>query len=182
MRKEKPNRWLKLWRMATIVLLPMISGCSGKDAKQKQDAVPESEQTNFPLLNAVLRSDTQGVARLICSGARVDARSSVAFSWTPLIAAAAQSHPDVVSQLLKAGANPNTVDMDGLTPLAWAARREDCQESTTVVRILLAAGADKNQRLGDGMTTALDFAKARAEPCPEVLRLLSNKPSLTRQR
>lgn len=56
-----------------------------------------------------------------------------------LIYASKNNHGKMVSELLKAGANPNVTDHQGLTPLIWAMRRGN----EGVIKTLVGAGADK---------------------------------------
>jgi ankyrin repeat protein len=67
-----------------------------------------------------------------------------------------QGHPDVASELLKHGANPNTLTREGRTPLHLVAERGDivCGE------VLVAGGADLNAR-GAQEATALHWAAAK---------------------
>jgi ankyrin repeat protein len=62
---------------------------------------------------------------------------------TALMWAAAEGHADVVTALLKAGANFRTPLPSGFTPLLFAAR----EGRIDVVRVLLKAGADVNEAL-----------------------------------
>jgi ankyrin repeat protein len=73
---------------------------------------------------------------------------------TPLIIASAIGKPDVVALLLDNGANPNAVDANGFTSLHHAVRDSDYgldpaskATSVTVVKTLLARGANPNARL-----------------------------------
>lgn len=70
-----------------------------------------------------------------------------------------QSHPDVVSELLKHGANPNALTGQGRTPLHLAAETGDivCAE------VLIAGGADLNGK-GAQDATPLHWAAAKKTP------------------
>jgi len=75
------------------------------------------------------------------------------------------SNPEVVGQLLAAGAGPNAVDLDGATPLMYAAEAA----TPEVLRALLTARADPNAQDAEGRT-ALMYA---ADHCRmESVRLL----------
>jgi len=54
---------------------------------------------------------------------------------TALMAAAETGNRDLVESLLKAGANPNARDKNGITPLKFA------QNSPEIINLLKAAGA-----------------------------------------
>ena len=74
-------------------------------------------------------------------------------------------NPEVVAQLLSAGADPNAVDFEGSTPLMYAAE----METPEVLRALLAAGADPDAQDAEGRS-ALMYA---ADHCQmESVRLL----------
>jgi len=91
---------------------------------------------------------------------------------TPLLAAAAKGHSEIVSLLIKAGAsvdNPSSLSKDfrGCSPLSLAA----LQGHAECVRVLLASGANPKLRSDDG-TTALMLAKGMNHT--EVVRLLES--------
>ena len=71
-----------------------------------------------------------------------------------------QTCMEIVELLLKAGADPNLAQMQGLTPLMLTGR------STLLTRLLLDAGADVHLREQTGRT-ALSYAEH-----PEVIRML----------
>ncbi|HEV8395119.1 MAG TPA: ankyrin repeat domain-containing protein [Vicinamibacterales bacterium] len=131
-------------------------------------ALPSGET---PLMNCARTGDAAAVRALVARGARVEAREA-AHQQTALMWAAAQGHPAAVSALLAAKADVRarssvyeqvvtsevtqragrealnyTVRRGGSTPLLFAARSGDA-EST---RLLLAAGADANDALADGL-------------------------------
>lgn len=86
---------------------------------------------------------------------RVPIRNRGAFFWfTPLDAAMTLSNVDVVSALLKAGADPNLVNEAGMSPLFAAVMDGDKPE---IVRLLLKYGANVNQKNSFGYT-ALQMA------------------------
>eukprot|EP00803_Ostreobium_quekettii_P004608 evm.model.scf_735EXC.5 EVM.evm.TU.scf_735EXC.5 scf_735EXC:40634-45634(+) len=62
---------------------------------------------------------------------------------TPLGIAALNGHKEVVVELLKAGAQPNTEDHEGVTALSLAAHTTN-EHSLAIVELLLDAGADPN--------------------------------------
>lgn len=78
---------------------------------------------------------------------------------TPLHVAARESSVRVVETLLRAGSDPNaktTAEEGGLSPLHCAAAPGGGEEHrSTVVRLLLSAGADADAVAADGVTTPL---------------------------
>jgi ankyrin repeat protein len=108
------------------------------------------------LHHAAARGRTSAVAILLARGATADVRSchpGGCTGATPLMAAVAGSHGEVVRQLLASGASPDERDDAGFTPLHLAAQRG----SVDIVKALLLAGATLEPVLGD--TTPLDLAR-----------------------
>jgi ankyrin repeat protein len=69
----------------------------------------------------------------------VDVNGRDRFQWTPLHYACRAKRRDAVRLLLKAGADPNSVDEDGITPL----HRNLVEEtSLEIIELLLQFGAD----------------------------------------
>lgn len=64
--------------------------------------------------------------------------------------AAFEGSVDTVLLLLSAGASVNAQDLDGWTPLMYAARNET--DGETLVRTLVAAGADLDKKNNRGRT------------------------------
>ncbi|NPA12491.1 MAG: ankyrin repeat domain-containing protein, partial [Aquificae bacterium] len=65
--------------------------------------------------------------------------------FTILHLAVLEGSTDVVSALLKAGANPNVKDREGKTPLHYAViNASDLRSNTAKIEVLLKAGADPN--------------------------------------
>lgn len=80
----------------------------------------------------------------------IDAVLSAARRVCLLHLAAFEGSVDTVLLLLAAGASINAQDLDGWTPLHYAARNE--LQGETLVRTLLAAGADVNKPDNRGRT------------------------------
>jgi ankyrin repeat protein len=80
--------------------------------------------------------------RLGAAAALLDARASLKVrnrqGDSLSMVAIAENFPDMLALLLKHGANPNTPDRDGLTPLYWA----EYFKRDELAQMLLAAGAD----------------------------------------
>lgn len=87
---------------------------------------------DWPLKMAAEANDTARVEWLLNHGAEVDRTST---GETALHMAVQRDSREAVDLLLRAGANPNQPDVDGWTPLCFAASRE-------VIQALRAAGAD----------------------------------------
>lgn len=82
---------------------------------------------------------------------------------TPLAVACLENHVDVVKALIAYGADVNTVDRDGNTPLVYA-------DDPRIVSALLAARADKNVRDTETLETPLFLSYQRHDL--DVARLL----------
>src|SRR4029077_676507 len=108
---------------------------------------------------------TQGlapmVALLIKSGADV-AASTKPGGTNCLMIASYKNNPQIVSDLVAAGADVNSRDETGLTPLMMAAAAGNAEIAST----LITAGADVNAKNTEGHT-ALDLAEK-----PEVIDVL----------
>ena len=119
------------------------------------------------------------VQALLKAGADVNQRSAIRVpvksgqqdvgEMTALLWAAPRNDRETVKELLDAHADPNAVDMRGLTPLMLAATSED--QDPAIVRMLLQKTADINHRDKNGLT-ALDWARKWGST--PVVRLLEN--------
>ena len=170
---------------------PLHLACLNRSAAMVDRLLRAGADTNAAMVNGetVLmtcsRSGTaEAVKALLVKGARVNAKET-AHDQTALMWAAAQRHSDVVRLLTEAGADlrarskiyPQIVAPSdtqragreelnymvlagGLTPLFFAARSGDVESA----RLLIAAGADPNDRLPDGTSPLLMAAySGRAE-------------------
>lgn len=89
------------------------------------------------------------IKRLIQLGASVN--ETYINGDTALHMAAADEWPDNVAALLESGADPNVLNMYGLSPLDQALSKEEPQEiSSEIVQLLLAAGANPNGGMSKG--------------------------------
>lgn len=88
--------------------------------------------------------------KLIEHGADLEGRSPGFGNVTPLHAAAAGRHVEVVRLLLAKGADPNALQDGGFTPLHSAAQNGDI----LIVEMLIEAGADPAAKTDEGKTAA----------------------------
>ncbi len=119
-----------------------------------------------PLMAATLRADNALAEALISGGADPNFDEHD----TPLGRAVINNHPETVKLLLAKGAKVNRVDKLGMTPLLYAATVHF--GDTTVLELLLAAGADPQIKNAQGRT-ALDLAKENKHK--EIESILSGR-------
>ena len=111
-------------------------------------ALPNTQTVDgwAPLHNVAVAGDAETVKALLDAGA--DPRIRGYADRTPLHVAAANGNAEAVAMLLKAGVDVDVKTTEGYTPLFEAAQRIGLNslysddETTEVVTILLAAGAD----------------------------------------
>jgi ankyrin repeat protein len=92
-----------------------------------------------PLMTCAKTGSVDAVLLLIEYGAVVDAKEP-AQNQTALMWAASERHPDVVSALIQAHADPKVHTKQGFTAMHFAARVGDLES----IKLLLAAGVDVN--------------------------------------
>ena len=85
--------------------------------------------------------------------------------WTPLLLAASKNDAPQVTQLLKAGANPNVRNKLDTTPLVEAA----FHSNSDIIKALLDAGADPNAAGADGQTPLLLVARGTNVAAAQLL-------------
>ena len=93
------------------------------------------------LHNAVREGDARTLIALIKQGAPINSRATAA-SWTSLHVAAALNNVVAIAVLLRYGADPNTRDVDGDTPLITAAsvgHTEAVQQLITKADLMFAS-------------------------------------------
>ena len=118
------------------------------------------------LMWAAYRGDVAILKLLIDAGADVNAEGAMG---TPLSQAAWANHTAAARRLIERGARVNqTAQMDGYTPLHWAASTEE--RDTALVKLLLDHGADPNRGGGENVEafmgtpqTPLMLARRRGE-------------------
>ena len=141
---------------------------------------PNPKNVEPPLLAFARRNQNPSVIQtLLDAGADVNARSTevdpflleyVPFflqDTTPLMLAccnhSTKEAVSFVEVFLNGGANVNSVNQGGYTPLMFAVNKKSNNADTAdVVRLLIRAGADPNARTSQGLT-ALDIARANPD-------------------
>jgi ankyrin repeat protein len=129
------------------------------------DVNAANEQGATPLGNAVCSNRVEAVKFLLSKGARANS-AIVSFgtvrhgpiaigNLTPLMAASPYGSAELIGELIKAGADVNTKDVRGMTPLMLAVASET--QDVNVVNLLLDSGAEPNVKSATG-ETALDWA------------------------
>ncbi len=118
---------------------------------------------------------TQCIEVLIKAGANPNLGSRNAFNVMPLHSALAANNIAIARELIRAGANVNSVAGQGWTPLHYAA----ASGNEPLAKILLAAGADPHAKRLDGKTpadVALEKGHTRlASLCVEAGELAPDK-------
>ncbi len=99
------------------------------------------------LADAVRKADVDLIESLIAKGADVNKRDG---RLTPLAIAAVRGDLGSVKQLLAAGADPNATSLNGANALSMATR--SCNATQALLRELINAGADLENRSGVGIT------------------------------
>jgi uncharacterized protein len=124
------------------------------------------EEGFAPLGLAAFFGHPEAVKVLLDHGAEVNLKETSRFQNTPVDAAVAGDHAQVVRILLAAGANPNVRSEGNYTTLHKAASHGNLE----IVRMLLDHGADPNA-VRDGGHTPIDDARAKGHPAVvELLR------------
>jgi len=105
------------------------------------------------LLEAIMSCNEREVENLLSSKIlfwkAVSPNTKYNAGWTPLITASVNGYISIVEMLLKAGANIDLANEDGLTPLNIASQSKN---NLTVVEALLKAGANMDIANKDGET------------------------------
>ncbi|NND89439.1 MAG: ankyrin repeat domain-containing protein [Granulosicoccus sp.] len=104
------------------------------------------------LVDAVRSGSLANVRELLSAGTAVDQRVD---RFTPLGLAATRGDLSMVDLLLDEGADPNAVSLNGANSLSMAVR--SCRATAELIRRLIDAGADLENRSGVGITP-LQFA------------------------
>jgi ankyrin repeat protein len=176
-----------------------------KGARPNVDKGVEVRNDASALFLAVMVGDVETVKALVDAGARLDLRMKIigTFPATPLNIATFLEGPAMVEYLISKGGNPNEVDGDKISLLAWAtiSNRVNTVQSllargaqlnsvdrfgmtpllyaasidygnTAMLETLVAAGADTSAKTKEGLT-ALDLAKTHHHEA--IAKLLATK-------
>jgi ankyrin repeat protein len=112
-------------------------------------------EPNEPLIRAAYKDDLNGVLELIPTTADINTHDP--YTQTSALAYAVENHNrEMVRALLSAGANINSANGSGQTPLMHLGR----EASVELVRDLIAAGADVKARNESGETVLMNIARA----------------------
>ncbi|HEY7335655.1 MAG TPA: ankyrin repeat domain-containing protein [Bryobacteraceae bacterium] len=106
-------------------------------------------------LSDAIKSGQRSAAVDMIANKSADVNAAETDGSTPLLWAVSMNDGDLVTRLLKAGANPNVRNRLGSTPLAEAA----FNSNTDMVKALLEAGADPNAAGPDGQTPLMVIAR-----------------------
>ncbi|MCH3908160.1 MAG: ankyrin repeat domain-containing protein [Sphaerochaeta sp.] len=129
------------------------------------------ETLDTALMDAVLDGDEELVYSLLESGVPANGRNS--HGKTLLSLGLENGAPDAtLKELIRHGADVNTKDEKGVTPLMIAASTPSC--SPSMIRYLLRAGADPTIKNADGEDARIVAAKVGS---PEVISLLCDEAS-----
>jgi ankyrin repeat protein len=112
-----------------------------------EEVEKRSDELGSQLCEAAENGDTSEVSRLLQLGANKNYSEKNSGS-TPLWCACVSGHTEIVTMLLKAGADPDKQANDGWTPLHVACWKGH----TEIVTMLLKAGADPNKQDNDRKT------------------------------
>lgn len=125
---------------------------------------------NEQFYNLIRSDDKAAVAKLLTGGSDVNTRDSR--GDTPLMYAAAVGSPEMMRQLIAAGADVKSKNSFDSTALMW------CTNNLKKVRLLLDKGAEVNARSKQG-SSAL-FIAAAHDGNVEVIRLLLQRGADTK--
>lgn len=115
---------------------------------------------------AIKSGDSEAVEQALTAGADPNTIFST-FDFSALMLASISGHQAAVEALLAAGATPNWTNNRGYSALSAAVR--SCASGTGVVKTLLAAGADIDNRSGAALTPLM---VAIQEERPEHFQVL----------
>lgn len=145
-------------RMANSEMVTMLEKARAVAAITPADASDSPDQIDQRFLVAVRAGDLAAAMTLFGQGANIDAAD--AEGATALYFAVKEHRPEMVSLLLRNGANPNRAKNDGMTPLMASVPFFDL-EGTGTFLMLLQHGADVNAVTKNGRTPLSEAVAAR---------------------
>lgn len=141
-------------------------GAEWPDAASGDVVFPPLDPAGVAAFAALRAGDAAGFVAAVRGNPRVATLRGPGGA-TPLMAAALYGNAALVKTVLDAGANANTANDAGVTPLMWAV--SDLEK----VRVLVDAGADVRARSVDGRTAILAAASIRGNR--DVVALLLDR-------
>ncbi len=151
--KERSCRPLSLQALCPAANLSRAAGlgCTARVAELlSKEGIDGKDGNESGALSQAIRAGNQEIVKILLdAGASVNPRTFRL--WPPIAEAAHSGRLDVMTTLLKAGANVDAVDHQGETYLAGYG-----VFNTGVLKILLDAGANPNARDSDGRTALME--------------------------
>jgi ankyrin repeat protein len=107
---------------------------------------------------AAAKGDATAIGELLDAGAQLECKTRLRSESPLLLACRTGANPEAVRTLLAAGADINTTDCYGQTPLILAVASPGGRNRIEIAAALLDAGADVNREQGWARATPLTFA------------------------
>jgi ankyrin repeat protein len=126
-----------------ITIFLIVSGCA----------------STTPLIKASKEGDSLAVQKLIDAGVNINEPDSKGYN--ALFYAIEYGQFEIVKNLISKGANLESKDLSGMTPLVFTAYW-DFPNAANVIKLLIKSGADINAKSAEG-ETVLDFALSSAQ-------------------
>ena len=141
----------------TTIAAVLVVGCGeSQESAPKPEAKPieriaGAKAPDISIHDAAAKGDVEAVKQHIAAGTYIDVKDDF---WTPLRYAAIDGHKEIAELLIANGADVNTKDDFGGTPL------HNALGYIEVAEILIAKGADVNAKYPDGRTL-LNYTKGK---------------------
>jgi ankyrin repeat protein len=157
---------------------PLFSALQSKDLEMAKFLIANKADVNVqskngtPLFVAISLKLPDMVQLLVQSGANIEAKNEALsyYGFTPLGFAAYNGAKGSVEILLKNGANPNSTNSSGATPLLSAiGSNNSIDETRAIAELLLAHRADLNASDQNGNTPLIAAVRRLAKPVVELL-------------
>ena len=122
------------------------------------------------LINSVKEKEIEGIKHNIAQNPYVINERDIN-GWTPLIISVYNGYDDCTKTLLKLGANPNTDNWKGTSPLMYAKDRAELSGNTFGLELLIKYGADKSSK--DMFNkSVIDYLNDKGEHYSSIYNLL----------